>query len=191
MGLLLGLGFPAAGLVNSSHPVCNHAQKLAIVEQGLAHLPSHLEGLGLVAGVGDPMQPFVAGLALSASRAVPVMLAGGTQMLAVYALMQRLAEELSLEWQPLQVVVGTTRWVAEDVTGNTVALARLLPGVPLLATQLSFTGSVYPQLRAYEQGFVKEGVGAGGLAIAASLLGWQHHDLLQAIEMTYRELTVT
>jgi len=40
--------------------------------------------------------------------------------------------------------------------------------LPLLATQLDFSASKYPVLQAYQQGFVKEGVGAGGCAIAQS-----------------------
>jgi NaMN:DMB phosphoribosyltransferase len=40
-----------------------------------------------------------------------------------------------------------------------------------------------PQLQVYEQGFVKEGVGAGGLAIAASLQTPERaEDLVGAIE---------
>ena len=42
--------------------------------------------------------------------------------------------------------------------------------MPLLATQLSFAAAQAEALRAYERGFVKEGVGAGGCAIAAHLL---------------------
>jgi NaMN:DMB phosphoribosyltransferase len=154
----------------------------------------------LVAAVGDPMQIVAAGMAIAASRRCGVLLAGGTQMLAVYALARAfaftqrdtstaqpdpgIAAHSSLTWEPKQVVVGTTRWVAEDPTGDTVGLAREIGGVPLLATQLSFASSRYPQLRAYEQGYVKEGVGAGGCAIAASLYqGWDTAQVLQAIEV--------
>ena len=87
------------------------------------------------------------------------------------------------------VVVGTTRWVAEDPTGDTVKLAASIGPVPLLATQLSFATSRFGPLRAYERGFVKEGVGAGGLAMAASLsAGWQQADFLLAIEDLYDRL---
>lgn len=106
-------------------------------------------------------------------------------MLAVYALARALAllRLDSLQWQPKQVVVGTTRWVADDPTGDTVGLARAIGDVPLLATDLSFAQSSYPQLRAYEQGYVKEGVGAGGCAIASHLYqGWNTTQLLQAIQ---------
>jgi uncharacterized protein (TIGR00303 family) len=189
LAVLAGLGFNAQGKVNSSHPVCNHDQKWTLVQQGLAMLPPHPDPWQVLAAVGDPMQAVAAGLMLSASRSCGVLLAGGTQMLAVYALGRAIAahQESALQdripWNPEQVVVGTTRWVSEDSTGDTVGLAQEIGQVPLLATQLSFTGSRYPQLRAYEQGFVKEGVGAGGCAIAAHLYqNWDQARLLSAIE---------
>jgi uncharacterized protein (TIGR00303 family) len=182
LAVLLGLGVAAKGKVNSSHPVCNHAQKLALVEQGLQQLPT-TDPFAVVAAVGDPMQIVVAGMAIAASRCCGVLLAGGTQMLAVYALTQAIAKMRNLPWNPEQVVVGTTRWVAEDATGDTVGLAQSLGQVSLMATALSFAQSRYTQLQDYEQGFVKEGVGAGGLAIAANLYrNWQTLDLVSAIE---------
>ncbi|MBV8883963.1 MAG: nicotinate-nucleotide--dimethylbenzimidazole phosphoribosyltransferase [Chroococcidiopsidaceae cyanobacterium CP_BM_RX_35] len=213
LAILTGLGIAAKGKVSSSHPVCNHAQKWALVQMGLQcaglknfedcslfspHLPlipkgdpefpispcpPLLDPLRLVAAVGDPMQIVAAGIAIAASRTCGVMLAGGTQMLAVYALMQAITREYILPWQPEQVVVGTTRWVAEDTTGHTVELAQMVAGVPLLATQLSFAASRHTQLRAYEQGYVKEGMGAGGCCIAAHLTqGLDQAQLLQIIE---------
>ncbi len=189
LAVLTGLGYQVAGMVNSSHPICNHDQKRALVKQGLAQISTHPTVLEVVAAVGDPMQPFVAGLALSASKQCPVLLAGGTQMLAVYALMQRWIQEQYLDWQPRSIAVGTTRWVAADPTGNTVGLAQVLGTVPLLATQLSFANSRYETLQAYERGFVKEGIGAGGLSIAASLYQqWGQDQLLQSIESMYTQL---
>lgn len=186
LAVLTGLGIAAAGKVNSSHPTCNHPQKWAIVQAGLQQaglVGSNVDPLQLVAAVGDPMQIVVAGMAIAASRSCGVMLAGGTQMLAVYALLRAIATTHALSWQPEQIVVGTTRWVAEDATGDTIGLANLIGTVPLLATQLQFTTARYSQLQAYEQGYVKEGVGAGGCAIAASLYqGWNQEQLLQAIE---------
>ena len=184
LALLMGLGWAADGKVNSSHPTCNHQQKRDLVEAGLGRLSGlpTLHPLELWAAIGDPMQGGVAGMALAASRQGGVLLAGGTQMLAVYALMQAIAQADQLDWQPEQVLVGTTRWVAEDATGDTVGLADLLQA-PLVATQLSFADSRHPALRAYEQGYVKEGVGAGGSAIMAQLYRhWQQPDLLEAID---------
>lgn len=183
LSILTGLGIAAAGKVNSSHPNCNHAQKWQVVQQGLQKIQENLNPLELVAAVGDPMQIVAAGMTISASRRSGVLLAGGTQMLAVYALAEALVKQHSLEWQPTEIVVGTTRWVAEDITGDTIGLVEDIGSVTLLASKLSFATSRYPQLQAYEQGYVKEGVGAGGCAIAAHLYqGWNQIQLLQAIE---------
>jgi len=192
LAVLLGLGWNAAGKVNSSHPVCNHEQKWRVVKAGLEQWQSQqsqqrgenqsLAPLRLVAAIGDPMQITVAGMAISASRTGGVLLAGGTQMLAVYALMQALGTAYNLDWRSEQVIVGTTQWVAKDPTGDTAGLANLIKA-PLVASQLSFATSRYAQLRAYEQGYVKEGVGAGGCAIVSALYGgWKHEQLLTAIE---------
>jgi uncharacterized protein (TIGR00303 family) len=183
LSLLRGLGIDALGKVNSSHPVCNHHQKAEIVAQGLSRLKLPLAPLELVSAIGDPMQIVAAGMAIAASRTTGVLLAGGTQMLAVAALIQAIGLEQGLTINTAEIVVGTTSWVANDRSGNTVALAQLIPQFSLISTQLSFADSRYSQLQVYEQGFVKEGVGAGGLAIAASLYqNWGQLELLDAIE---------
>ncbi len=183
LAVLTGLGIAAAGKVNSSHPTCNHRQKWELVKAGLTGVDLR-SPWSLLAAVGDPMQVVVAGMAIAASRTRGVLLAGGTQMLAVYALARAIAQESALFWQPQNIVVGTTRWVADDPTADTVGLAQLVAEVPLMATQLSFANSRFAQLRAYEQGYVKEGVGAGGCAIAAHLYqAWTNSDLLYAVEL--------
>ena len=193
LSILTGLGIDALGKVNSSHPVCNHHQKAEIVTQGLSKLSTiHYSPFELVAAVGDPMQIVVAGMAISASRSTGVLLAGGTQLLAVAALINAISLHQNLEINTAQIVVGTTAWVAGDQSGDTVALAQLIPQIPLLSTNLSFANSQYPQLQVYEQGFVKEGVGAGGLAIAASLYqDWGQVEILDSIEQLLSQVKVT
>ncbi len=183
LAVLTGLGIEAFGKVNSSHPICNHAQKWDLVQQGLSALHSSSDPLAIVAAVGDPMQIVVAGMMIAASRTCGVLLAGGTQMLAVYALAQAITKIYGLPWDLEQIIVGTTRWVAEDPSGDTIGLAHDLRPVSLIATQLSFATSHHPQLQSYERGYVKEGVGAGGCAIAAHLSqNWGQTEILAAIE---------
>ncbi|NJR38951.1 MAG: TIGR00303 family protein [Leptolyngbyaceae cyanobacterium CSU_1_4] len=193
LAVLTGLGWDARGKVNSSHPLCNHSQKWQLVQQGLATQALWDGSLKaqpwqqVLAAVGDPMQIVVAGMAIAASRTGGVLLAGGTQMLAVYALIQAITRTQGLSWQPAEIMIGTTRWVTEDSTGDTVGLAKILKA-PLIATQLSFAQSQYATLRSYEQGFVKEGMGAGGCAIAAHLYqNWEQQQMLAAIEAIARE----
>ena len=196
LAVLSGLGINAMGMVNSSHPCCNHQQKSAIVSQGLQN--SGLNGcctndpFAVVAAVGDPMQIVAAGMAISASDQGGVLLAGGTQMLAVYALIKKIVALGNFSCDYEKILVGTTRWVAEDKTGDTVKLAHKIGGVPLLATGLNFSTSKYPGFRVYESGYVKEGVGAGGCSIHAHLAKKKKSiELLNTIETLfskYRDL---
>ncbi len=201
--VLTALGYEAAGRMSSSHLVGNHGQKQALVDQGIAlwqQRRRHFSGdrtdldqpsystlaMSAAAAVGDPMQLVAAGMLLSASRVSGVLLAGGAQMLAVYALAKAIAQQNSLTWQTQRVVVGTTRWVIEDSSADTVAIAHQIKA-PYIASQLHFGQSPYAQLRAYEQGFVKEGVGAGGCAIVAHLYkGWTRSQLRHAVEAQLR-----
>ena len=191
LAILTGLGVQANRRVNSSHPLCNHDQKWLLVQQGLKQaqllpLLERVDPFAVIAAVGDPMQIVVAGMAISASKTSGVMLAGGTQMLAVYKLIQAIVNYCSLPAKLENIVVGTTRWVAEDSTGDTIELAKIIGRVPLLATELNFSTSRYSGLRAYEQGYVKEGVGAGGCSIAAHLQqNWTSIQLLTAIETLF------
>lgn len=173
LAVLLSLGIDALGMVNSSHPCCNHEQKWSIVQQGLASSGLNLnqapDPFAVVAAVGDPMQIVAAGMAIAASQSGGVLLAGGTQMLAVYALIQQIINQTPCNARLNQIIVGTTRWVAEDPTGKTVQLAQKIEGVPLIATGLNFATARYSGFRSYESGYVKEGVGAGGCAIHAYL----------------------
>lgn len=194
--VLTALGYEVAGLMSSSHLAGNHRQKQHLIEQGLSvwRQRGDFSPLAAVAAVGDPMQAVAAGMVLSASQYCGVLLAGGSQMLAVYALAKAIAQarsqpkmRRSLFWNPEQVVVGTTRWVIEDASADTTAIARSV-GAPYLASQINFSQSPYLQLRAYERGFVKEGIGAGGCAIAAHLhQNWTATQLRHAVEAQLRQ----
>ena len=190
--VLTGLGYTVANLVSSSLPLGNHSQKQALVSQGLSRWKARwgaekqASAIGLVAAVGDPMQAVAAGMTLAASQECGVLLAGGSQMLAVYGLVKALARTKTAAWRAEQVIVGTTRWLVEDPSADTVAIARQV-GAAYLASEIDFRQSPYMQLRAYEQGFVKEGVGAGGCAIAAHLYGkWTRSQIRHAVEAQLR-----
>lgn len=186
--VLSALGYAVAGRMSSSHRSANHSQKQALVDRGLTvwRQRGNLSPLAAAAAVGDPMQLVAAGMLLTASGKGGVLLAGGAQMLAVYALARAIAQQQQISWQPAQAVVGTTRWVIEDPSADTVAIAQAI-GVPYLASQINFSQSPYFQLRAYERGFVKEGMGAGGCAIAAHLYqGWTQTHLRHAVEAELR-----
>ncbi|MEB3184726.1 MAG: NaMN--DMB phosphoribosyltransferase, partial [Cyanobacteriota bacterium] len=129
------------------------------------------------AALGDPMQPLAAGLVLGAVAADrPVLLAGGSQMAAVLALALALAP--AAERAPLAALaaVATTGWVAREPHSNLSQLLRRIGDrwsvQPLaFAAGLHFRRAGQPALLDYERGYVKEGVGAGGLALLWQISG--------------------
>ena len=191
LSLLEVLGHPARGRVSSSMPGGNHDLKERVVTEALAAaaLPAGAGGLRRAAAVGDPMQPAVALLALEISRHKPVVLGGGTQMAAVAALALHLHAE-GHPGNPDNLALATTRWVSEDPSADLAGILASLPRpVPAFAAGLDFGRSKLPTLRSYEEGLVKEGVGAGAAAFAAFWVsGIQHDALVTEIEEIVRGL---
>ncbi|MBT9314945.1 TIGR00303 family protein [Leptothoe spongobia TAU-MAC 1115] len=181
---LTALGFNVAGLIGSSHAICNHKQKTELIETGLQGQPANQSKRSVweaIAAVGDPMQPFALGMTLAASQHSGVLLAGGSQMIAVYTMLQQLGSRYP--WNSNNIVIGTTQWIMNDATSQLMKLARTVPTPPIMSSQFSFKQSNYPQFTLFEQGYVKEGVGAGGCLIAGHLYqNWQQTKSLQAME---------
>jgi uncharacterized protein (TIGR00303 family) len=189
LALLLALGVPADGRISGSVPGNAHELKSRLAHAGLRAAglrpgDGAADPLGAVGHVGDPMQPLAAGIALGALGAGrEVLLAGGSQMLAVAALLAALEGPDALE----QAVVGTTGWVLRDAAADVQRLAAdVAPSLPLLAVDLDFSRSRHEALRLYERGLVKEGVGAGGACIAAlQATGARIDELEAAIDDAY------
>jgi len=205
----MALGIDAEHLLSSSLVENNHAQKIALaalavanaaarrnlngsnnhsssVENRIAHFKA--APLDAIAAVGDPMQAFAVALvsARAACGAITV-LAGGSQMLAVYALAAQVASNQNGKLS--DTLVATTKWVARDTTADTAALAQLL-GAPYVASGLSLSKSQHSGLRAYEEGHVKEGVGAGAALLLASVMAMiDEQTLLTTIDSFYSVLT--
>ncbi len=166
LAVLTVLGVDARFKVSSSMPENPHALKNKVVAQAISRTQKHVtDPLEAVALVGDPMMSSVAGIASGAiMEGVKVMLAGGTQMAPVLAILKGLGAPLK------NVCVGTTKYVAEDRSSDLAGLVRAVaPGVQVLSCDLHLEKSVKPGLRAFAEGFVKEGVGAGGASIAAMI----------------------
>jgi uncharacterized protein (TIGR00303 family) len=191
LGLLSALGVNAERKVSSTLPLNPHDLKTDVVQAGLRAAGEKFGSLNnnpikAVSCVGDPMMPALAGLAIGASQYVPVLLAGGTQMTAVLALINALHPEALCN-----IAIGTTRWVIDDVTSDIRGIVNQFCDVPILAADLNFSTSCFSGLQIYETGLVKEGVGAGGASIATmAKMGDAVNKelLLKAIERNYSVL---
>lgn len=167
LGVFLAMGIDARGKVSSSMPGNPHELKIQSVEAGLRASGVEFGALAndpvkAVSFVGDPMMPAFAGLVLGAASKVPVLMAGGTQMGAILAAVKALNQHVLGN-----LAIGTTRWIMVDKTSDLKGIITQIADVPILAADLDFNQSRFEGLKAYEKGVVKEGVGAGGVAIAA------------------------
>ncbi|HXV46902.1 MAG TPA: TIGR00303 family protein [Nitrososphaera sp.] len=184
LAVLSAVGIDARFKVSSSMPENPHDLKNRVVASALKRADSTSSPFRAVAAFGDPMIPSVAGIAGGALEGKGrVMLAGGTQMSAVVAILKRLGRPLG------RLCIGTTSYVAKDRSADLAGLVRAASSrVPVLSCDLHLGESRKPGLRAFAEGFVKEGVGAGGASIAAMLKSKGRINgkkLLRAIEKEY------
>ncbi len=186
LSILCALGINAFDLVNSSFPEGNNLWKNQTVKDALlAHsnlFPSIKKNpLKAVEYFGDTMQLFLGGFIKGAQKIhLPIMLAGGSQMLAVYSLAKKL-----LGYDPSDTIVATTSWITNDKNAKTKKLAEMI-GAPLISSNINFKKSNHHGLYAYEQGHIKEGVGAGALMITADLYkDIPQEEVIRAIENLY------
>ncbi len=168
LGVLTALGINGMDKISSSLPINPIDLKRDTVMKGLKARnlhPGDLKGhpFEAVETVGDPMQPVHAGLVIGAAESIPVVLAGGTQMSAILALIKEIQPKILSN-----IAIGTTRWIISDKSTDLPGIVnQISTDVPIFAVNLNFGQFKYPGLLAYEQNVVKEGVGAGGATIAA------------------------
>lgn len=167
LGVLRALG--EQGAVSSSLRENPIAHKREVVREGLA--ASGLEP-GDAAGdprravrrMGDPVLATAAGTALGAIETdTAVTLAGGSQLLAVAALLRHAGVEMPLD-------LATTPFVRADSSADLEELAADLD-VSVSATDPAFPPEGHPALAAYVAGEAKGGVGFGGALELADRAG--------------------
>jgi len=191
LSVMLAMGIDARGKVSSSMPDNPHDLKTRIAEEslrisGIKAGSLTNDPIKAVSLVGDPMMPAFAGLVLGAASRVPVLIAGGTQMGAILAIIKALNPGVLKN-----IVIGTTRWIISDAKSDLRGIVSQIADIPILAADLDFSSSRFEGLRTYERGFVKEGVGAGGAAIAAMMKSKgsiSRETLLGEIERNYERL---
>jgi uncharacterized protein (TIGR00303 family) len=130
---------------------------------------------------GDPMMPCVIGLVEGfVSLGKDVILAGGTQMGAVAAVLK----ELNVHGG---IAIVTTKYVFDDASarfGNLIDSLR----IDAFSAYPNFSRSAVRALQYYERGEVKEGVGAGGAMALACLSGYSQAAYRREVEAVVKQL---
>jgi len=190
--VLTALGFEVGDLISGSARQPPKRLKSALVAQGLrkADLSKGCSAEQVLGAVGDPFQVVATGLLVGAVRSQqPVLLGGGSQMLAVLALALHALPKQAGAALLRQVLVGTTAWLADEgaSAGGTSPLDRLVDAIgarfgaslAVFASGVHFHASAHQALRDYELGYVKEGVGAGASLLLAQLRGVSRRVLVE------------
>lgn len=180
MGVLMALGYD--GNVSSSADENPLELKKKVVEEGM--VASGLtfgclkeDPMKAVACMGDPMMPAVIGLVAGfQDTEINVVLAGGTQMAAVYAVIKHLG--LNTE----KLSIATTRYVVEDKSANFIEITRALKVPVVYVADPGFGKSSLKGLHRYETGTIKEGAGAGGAMYLAGLYGITQEEFRTEVE---------
>jgi uncharacterized protein (TIGR00303 family) len=176
LAVLKALGFDAK--VSSSIPNNPIELKNHIVDRALERITFD-DHYDIIKKVGDPMIPFVAGMLSSGSDVSKVMLAGGTQMTAVLAFASKLG------FNEKNTAIGTTSYITNDSTANFKSLVEEIADIPAISVDPGLKNSKYSGLRAFSEGFAKEGVGAGGTIISSMLK--TGNDSTKFLEMAEKE----
>ena len=180
LSVLKALGFDAK--VSSSIPNNPVELKNQIVNSALERIDSD-HPYSMVAKVGDPMIPFVAGMLSSASSVSNVMLAGGTQMAAVLAFASKIG------FNEENTTIGTTSYITDDESANFTTLVKEIADIPAISVNPGLENSQYSGLKAFSEGFAKEGVGAGGSIISSMIkTGNNSTKFLEIAEQEYHRL---
>jgi len=180
LAVLRGLGFNAK--VSSSIPNNPVELKNQIVNSALERLTSK-DPYHVISQVGDPMIAFVAGMLSAASEVTKVMLAGGTQMTAVLAFASKIG------FNDQNTAIGTTSYISSDTSANFKSLVSEIADIPAISVNPGLENSKFSGLKAFSQGFAKEGVGAGGSIIASMIkTGKDSAHFLTLYEKEYHRL---
>jgi len=177
-------GLRVSNLVGSSLFKAPRDLRRKVVQKGLlnANLENDFDSFDVVAAVGDPFQAFSMGLLIGARLAKqPVILSGGSQMLAVTLLVLEFLGANNKDDFIENVFIATTGWLVKDNSLNDLLnLINEKYDVNLLglASPLNFKSSIYKELKDYELGHVKEGVGAGGISLLAYLNGFKNEEIV-------------
>ena len=180
LGVLKALGYEANEKVSGSMPHNPHDLKSQTVDEGLKNagiVPGEADAIQAIGAVGDPTLPAIAGLVLGSD--IPIILAGGTQMAAVCAIIKSVQPNFDFS----RINLATTVFVAADETADLFGiLEQIDDNITVNVVDPRFEESEHEGLRNYLTGFVKEGAGAGGAMFTALVLGSSVEKLRKRIE---------
>lgn len=168
--VMRALGYRASvssSFVNNPVTIKEEICRMALERLKAAEIAS---GIDIIRSVGDPMMAVAVGISRTYSG--ELILAGGTQMLAVSAVLKKMGDSLPR--------VVTTAYVRDDPSANVRHIAGQI-GIKIIFVDPGFGDIGHSGLARYCIGEVKEGMGAGGAMFLASMLGHSEDTIRKTI----------
>lgn len=182
----LALGYTCKNDFSSGFTNNPSSTEAETIRQAIRQTTQKMSNFDKLSIVSDNMLLFCAGFLLEASRRFHVVLAGGVQMAAVLLIADKLREDVLMQLQSSNITLSTTAWVANDPHSDIKHLLSLLSYTPhALYTEFTFQDTEIPIFKKYDEGKIKEGVGAGASLAYGATNGLNNAQLLNEIEILF------
>lgn len=183
MATALGLKYDAKEYFSSSFKEVPSEIRETTLKLALSNLNSNDDNFEILSKISDNMLIFNAGFIIGLNNRTKIVLAGGTQMACVLLVINKMLPLMDEKLETSNLVLCTTKWVAQDENSDIKALLELLEfEVNAYYSDFDFSYSNHPALKLYDQGEAKEGVGAGGALMYGFLNGLTPQEITQQVE---------
>ena len=185
MAFLAALGYECYDKVSSANKDNPKDLKRKVVEEALrnARISDRMDILEIASIVSDPFIIAASSLLEEIIRNNKyAILAGGTQMASILAFLKERGLKIK------KTIIATTRWILEDNSSDIVSMVNEIYPIPIIASNISFKNSRFSGLKKYEEGYVKEGVGAGGIACYSYIKGIPFEKIEEEVEKEYERI---
>ena len=185
MAFLAALGYEHYDKVSSANRENPKELKIKIVNEALKNANIH-EGMDVLEIASKVSDPFIIAASSISEEIVRknkyLILAGGTQMASIIAFLKE------FKVPNRNIIIGTTRWILEDNSSDIISMINEINPTPIIASNISFKNSKHLGLRKYEEGYVKEGVGAGGISCYSYIKGISFEKIEEEVEKEYERI---
>ena len=192
--IMEAFGLEVSHLVGSSLLDPPRKLKKETITSGLlkANLKDKFSSIDVISALGDPFQAFTMGLIIGAREVnQTIILSGGSQMIAIILLALEYGQFLNKQAFVDKIFIATTSWLSnDDALNNLLFLVANKHQVKLFgfSSCLNFKTTNSQELKDYEFGYVKEGVGAGGMSFLAYLKGFTYKQIVSECEHNLKKI---
>jgi len=179
----IALGYDCENYFSSSFKNVPNDIKKETIEDALKNMYGTSETINILGKISDNMLIFNAGFILGLNNKLKVVLAGGTQMVCVLLVVNKILETMKGEMDTSNLALWTTKWIVEDKNSDIKKLLEMLNfNINSFYSDFDFSLTNHPALKLYDEGEAKEGVGAGGALVYGILNGLDKNLITKKVE---------